>query len=146
MTFWGMDMYTVKSVAKLLDMTEHTIRFYTDKGLVPNVQRDKNNNRLFNDEAINWLIGAKRLKKCGMSLEDIKCYVELSLQGDSTIHERYEIIRKQKETILTQLEEIKLMAEFITNKEKHYRDIVNQVIPDNTNPNKWKIDNITMAH
>jgi DNA-binding transcriptional MerR regulator len=138
-------MYTVKNVAKLLDMTEHTIRFYTDKGLVPNVQRDKNNNRLFNDKAINWLIGAKKLKKCGMSLEDIKYYVELSLQGDSSIHERYEIIRKQKETVLAQLEEVKLMADFITNKEKHYRDIINQVIPDNTNPNKWGKDNRTMV-
>nr|WP_226002096.1 MerR family DNA-binding transcriptional regulator [Paenibacillus sp. BJ-4] len=26
-------LYTVKEVAKLLDLTEHTIRFYTDKGL-----------------------------------------------------------------------------------------------------------------
>jgi len=34
-------MYTVKEVAKLLDLTEHTVRYYTDKGLVPSVQRDK---------------------------------------------------------------------------------------------------------
>lgn len=34
-------MYTVKDVAKLLDLTEHTVRFYTDKGLVPSLQRDK---------------------------------------------------------------------------------------------------------
>lgn len=33
-------MYTVKEVSKQLGLTQHTIRYYTDKGLVPNVQRD----------------------------------------------------------------------------------------------------------
>ena len=28
-------MYTVKEIAKCLNMTEHTIRYYTDMGLVP---------------------------------------------------------------------------------------------------------------
>lgn len=130
-------MYTVKEVATLLKLTEHTVRFYTDKGLVPNLQRDKNNNRIFNEDSINWLIGAKNLKKCGMSVEDIKRYVNLSLEGDSTIDERYEIILKQKDLVFAQLEEAKIMAEYITRKEKHYRDIINKLIPDNTNPSQW---------
>lgn len=133
-------MYTVKEVAKLLDLTEHTVRFYTDKGLVPNLQRDKNNKRIFNDDSLNWLRGAKKLKKCGMSVEDIKKYVDLSLEGHPTIEERYEMILKQKELVLAQLEEMKLMAEYITNKEKHYRDIKDQMIPDDTNPAHWKND------
>lgn len=39
-------MYTVKENAKQLGFTEHTIRFYTDKGLVPGVMRDQNNCQL----------------------------------------------------------------------------------------------------
>jgi hypothetical protein len=50
------------------------------------------------------------------------------------------MIFKQKEIVLAQLEEIKSMAEYITNKEKHYRDIINQVIPDDTNPAHWQND------
>lgn len=133
-------MYTVKDVAKLLDLTEHTVRFYTDKGLVPNLQRDKNNNRIFNEDSINWLRGAKNLKKCGMSVEDIKKYVDLCLEGDSSVQVRYEMILEQKDAVLAQLEEAKLMAEYIMNKEKHYRDIMNQVIPDDTNPANWQND------
>lgn len=136
-------MYSVKEVAKMLDITTHTVRFYTDKGLVPNLERDKNNNRVFNDDSINWLRGALRLKKCGMSVEDIKRYVDLSMEGNSTIEERYEIILKQKEIVLAQLEELKSMADYITNKEKHYRDIKNNVIPDNTNPGLWKNDKMS---
>ncbi len=65
-------MYTVKEAAKQLGFTEHTIRFYTDKGLVPGVMRDKNNCRLFTEESMNWLIGVKHLKECGMTLDSIK--------------------------------------------------------------------------
>ncbi|MEM5008483.1 MerR family transcriptional regulator [Priestia megaterium] len=36
----GANIYTVKEVTKLLDLTQHTIRFYTDKRLVPSLQCD----------------------------------------------------------------------------------------------------------
>lgn len=130
-------MYTVKEVANLLNLTEHTIRFYTDKGLVPNLQRDKNNNRLFDDESINWLTGIKHLKQCGMSVQDIKTYVDLCLEGRSTIQERYDIIMKQKAIAQAQLEEAKQRAKYMEAKAKHYLDILNEEIPDDTNPGKW---------
>jgi DNA-binding transcriptional MerR regulator len=131
-------LYTVKEVANLLELTEHTVRFYTDKGLVPSVQRDKNNNRLFDEESINWLTGVKYLKQCGMTVEDIKTYVDLCLKGDSTIQERYEIILKQKEIAQTQLEEAKQRAKYMEEKANHYLDIINGVVPDDMNPGEWE--------
>ncbi|MCA1040695.1 MerR family transcriptional regulator [Bacillus infantis] len=131
-------MYTVKEVSKLLDLTEHTVRFYTDKGLVPSVQRDKNNNRLFNQESINWLIGVKFLKQCGMSVEDIKSYVDLCLEGNSTIQERYEIILKQNKIAQAQLEEAKRTVKYMEEKASHYLDIINGVMPDDMNPRDWE--------
>jgi DNA-binding transcriptional MerR regulator len=132
-------MHTVKEVSKLLDLTEHTVRFYTDKGLVPSVQRDKNNNRLFDQESINWLIGVKYLKQVGMSVEDIKAYVDLCLEGNSTIQERYEIILKQKVIAQAQLEEAKRTVKYMEEKANHYLEIINGVIPDDTNPGDWEL-------
>lgn len=131
-------MYTVKEVAKLLNLTEHTIRYYTDKDLVPSVKRDKNNNRLFDEDSINWLTGIKYLKATGMSLEDIKEYVDLCLKGDSTVPERYEIILKQKSIAEVQLEEAEKRVEYMKQKVKHYSDIVNNKIQDDTNPGQWE--------
>lgn len=138
-------MYTVKEVSRLLGLTDHAVRFYTDKGLVPTLQRDKNNNRLFDDESINWLTGVKHLKKSGMSVEDIKRYVDLCLEGRSTMHERYEIIMKQQEIALAQLEEAKQRAEYMKNKANHYLDIINGEIPDDTNPGEWEVVNSKRA-
>ncbi|WP_431088948.1 hypothetical protein [Paenibacillus sp. 8b26] len=89
------------------------------------------------DESINWLTGIKYLKHCGMSVENIKTYVDLCLEGDSTIQKRYEIILEQKAAALAQLEEAKLRAEYMEDKANHYLDIINHMIPDDTNPGKW---------
>lgn len=119
-------MYTVKEVATLLDLTEHTIRYYTDKNLVPNLQRDKNNNRMFDDASIQWLLCVKHLRKCGMAIDDIKTYIDLCIEGDSTVQERYEIFKQQQEIAFAQLEEAKARAEYMEEKTNHYRDIIDE--------------------
>ncbi|WP_088227450.1 MerR family transcriptional regulator [Desulfosporosinus sp. FKB] len=124
-------MYTVKEIAQKTNLTEHTIRYYTDKGLVPNIQRDKYNNRLFDEESLNWLIRVKYLKDCGMSIKDVKHFVDLYLEGDSSIPLRYEIILKYREIAREQLEEATRRVEFMEEKAKRYHKIINQVISDN---------------
>ena len=48
---------TIKATAQNINLTQYTISFYTDKGLVPSVQRGANNQRLFDQESLNWLQG-----------------------------------------------------------------------------------------
>lgn len=125
--------YTVKQISKILDMTEHTIRYYTDKKLLP-CQRDQNNRRVFDDESISWLEGIKCLKGCGMAIEDIKKYSDLCLEGDTTIYDRYQIILKQQAIAAEKLRDAQTVFEYISKKAKHYEDIVYRDTPDDTNP------------
>lgn len=130
-------MYTVKEIAKLLDMTVHTVRYYTDMGLVPTLQRDKNGNRLFDEQSKNWLAGIKNLRRSGMSIRAVKEYVNLCLQGESTIPTRYEIILEQKKQLEEQLKEVNERYQYMLYKVKWYQDIMNHRIPDNSNPGEW---------
>lgn len=132
-------MYTVKEIAKLLDLTEHTVRYYTDMGLVPSLKRDKNGNRLFDDESKNWLIGIKNLRGSGMSIQSVKNYVDLCLQGESTLKMRYEIILEQKKKLEEQLKEMNERYQYMVMKEDWYLDIINHRIPDTSNPGTWSI-------
>jgi len=133
-------MYTVKEVARRLGISEHTIRYYTDRGLLPIVKRDKNNNRLFDDEAINWLIGIMNLKKCGMSLKDIKLYVDLCQQGKSSVPERYDIILKQKKAAEKQLEEAQKRVDYMNRKVDYYKTLLDNDM-DGANPALYKDEN-----
>lgn len=72
-----------------------------------------------------------------MSIESIKEYVDLCLKGESTIQERYQIILEQKEIAEKQLKEAQERVEYLHNKAAHYLEIVNNTIPDDTNPSKW---------
>ncbi|ANY66695.1 MerR family transcriptional regulator [Paenibacillus sp. BIHB 4019] len=131
-------MHTVKEAALITGLTEHAVRFYTDKGLVPSVQRNENNIRLFDAESINWLYGVKCLKQSGMPIEVIKMYVDLCIEGDSTIPQRCEIMMEHREAALVQLEEAKRRVEHLEEKAALYQAIMEQRTPDTTNPANWE--------
>ena len=65
--------YSIKEFAEKFNVTEHTVRYYTDIGLLP-CRRDNQNRRLFDEESENWMQGITCLKGCGASIEDIKEY------------------------------------------------------------------------
>lgn len=46
--------YTIKQMAEMFGVTEHTLRFYTDRGLLP-CRRDGGNRRVFTEESVNWM-------------------------------------------------------------------------------------------
>jgi len=137
-------MHTVKEAAHITGLTEHAVRFYTDKGLVPSVQRNQNNIRMFDEESINWLHGIKCLKQSGMPIEVIKNYVDLCLKGDSTIPQRSALMMEHKEAALAKLEEAKLHVAHLEEKTVLYQAILEHRSPDTTNPGNW--DRIQHMH
>lgn len=135
-------MHTVKEAALITGLTMHAVRFYTDEGLVPSVQRNKDNIRLFDEESINWLYGAKCLKQTGMPIKVIKLYVDLCLEGDSTVAQRCALMMEYREASLVQLEEAQRRVAHLEQKAAQYQAILEKRIPDMTNPGNWhKIKN-----
>ena len=122
----------------MFNTTEHTIRYYTDIGLLP-CQRDKGNHRVFNEESVNWMQGITCLKGCGASIEDIKEYCDLCRQPESreTLCARYQIILRQREQAYKRIEEAKATAAYMDEKVQHYQQILSGLIPDDSNPQNW---------
>ena len=100
--------YTIKQMAQMFGVTEHTLRFYTGKGLLP-CARDGGNRRVFDEESVNWMQGIQCLKGCGASIEDIQTYRRLCLleESEENLRARYAIILKQREDAYRRLEEAK---------------------------------------
>ncbi|GLC80696.1 MerR family transcriptional regulator [Lacrimispora brassicae] len=132
--------YTVKEIAEQMGLTEHTLRFYTDRGLLP-CNRDKNNRRVFDEDSINWLEGIKCLRKCGVSIEDIKAYSDLCLSDTPDgLQNRYAFMLKQRENAMERLKEAQELADYMIHKVRHYEDILSGKITDDTNPAKQKLN------
>lgn len=113
--------YTMKEVSQRFEISEYTIRYYTDCGLL-SAMRDKNNNRLFNEEALSRLKTILCLRGCGMSIKELQEYFTLCEEGENTIQQRYEIILRQKHKAEQALKETQDQLSYIEWKLKKYED------------------------
>ena len=92
-------IYTMMQVCKEANLTYQALKFYCNEGLVPNVKRDKNNRRIFDEKDLKWIQDLVCLKKCGMSIQEMKAYLDLCLAGQSTIPKRKEMLTQKQEAL-----------------------------------------------
>ena len=118
-------MYSTKETGEQVGMTYETLKFYCNEGLIPNVQRDKNNYRIFNDDNINWIKSLTCLKRCGMSIDEMKKYLNLCLKGESSIPERKVMLDKKRKDLELKKKEIENSLSFIDWKQNFYDDVLN---------------------
>ena len=115
--------YSIKEVADMMGVTTSTLRYYDQEGLLPNVKRI-NGIRVFEDKDFKWLRVLNCLKNTNMPIKKIKEYVELADKGDSTLNERYVLIKEQKQFILEQIEEYKRCLKEVEFKEWYYETAI----------------------
>ena len=99
-------IYTVGEMAKKIGVAPSTLRYYDKEGLLPFVERSSGGIRVFKEADYEWLKVIECLKKTGMPLKDIKTFIEMAMQGDETIDERLELIRKQRDEVGRQIAEL----------------------------------------
>lgn len=117
-------LYTMKQTCEKTGLTYDTLKFYCNEGLVPNVKRDKNNYRVFNDKDIEWIKSLSCLKNCGMSIIEMKEYLDLCLQGEKTIPERQEILDVKLRKLQNKINEIQESIDYIHWKQGFYQDVL----------------------
>lgn len=126
-------MYTMKQVCDQLGMTYETLRFYCDESLIPNIKRDKNNYRNFDERNIAWIEGLQCLRKCGMSIKDMKQYMQYCLEGPSSILDRKEMLDDQKRILQSKMVEIQESIDFIDKKQMYFDNVLSGDIEYSSN-------------
>lgn len=117
-------MYKMKNVCDELNLPYETLRYYCNEGLVPNIKRDDNNHRIFDDKDVDWLKGLQCLRACGLSINDIKDYLNLCLEGPSSIMKRKEILSVRREILVEEMSRISESIAYIDNKQTFYDDVL----------------------
>ena len=117
-------MYSMKETCEKVGMNYETLKYYCNEGLVPNVKRNENNYRIFDDNDIAWINSLSCLKNCGMSIEEMKEYLALCLKGESTIPERKVILDRKKEQLENKMKNIQKSLDYIDWKQNFYDDVL----------------------
>lgn len=117
-------MYKMKEVSLKTGIPYETLKFYCNEGLIPNVRRDEHNYRIFDDTDIAWISSLSCLKKCGMSIQEMKEYIDLCLLGPSSIAERKNILARKRNDLEEKMKEVQESMDFIDYKQQLYDDIL----------------------
>lgn len=117
-------MYSMKETCQATGMTYEALKFYCNEGLVPNVKRDANNRRMFDDRDIAWIQSLSCLKNCGMSIQEMKVYIALCMQGQSSIPERKVILARKRDELLQKMEALQASVDYIDWKQCFYDDVL----------------------
>ena len=117
-------MYTMMQVCKETNMTYQALKYYCNEGLIPNVKRDKNNRRAFDERDIKWIKDLVCLKKCGMSIQEMKEYLNLCLQGEQTIPQRKAMLKNKQEALQASIQMLKESVDYIDWKQNFYDEVL----------------------
>lgn len=117
-------MYTMKQACEKTGLPYETLKFYCNQGLVPNVQRDSLNRRVFTDKNIAWINSLSCLKNCNMGIGEMKEYLQLCLQGQSSIPERKQILERKRLELEEEANRIRDAIAYIDWKQSFYDDIL----------------------
>ena len=64
-------------------------------------------------------------KKCGMSIDEMKEYLALCLEGPSSIKVRQEILARKQQSLQEQMNKLKESMDYIDWKQNFYSDVLN---------------------
>ena len=97
-------LYTIGDISEKTGLPAPTLRYYDKEGLLPFVNRGNGGIRKFQETDLEWLKLIECLKASGLQIKDIKRYIDLFMQGNSTIEERRKMFYEQKENVEQEIE------------------------------------------
>lgn len=121
---------TIKEVSEITGVSIDNLRYYERIGILPAIPRNKSGIREYNEESIKWIELILKFKKSGMSLENIKKYIELAKLGDSTKKERRDILIELKESLEERIKELQECLDITTYKINNYYNLCDSTITE----------------
>ena len=117
-------MYTMKQACEKTGLSYETLKFYCNQGLVPNVKRDSQNRRVFDDRDIAWINSLGCLKNCNMGIGEMKEYIALCMQGKGSIPQRKIILEAKQKALEEERRRIEGAISYIQWKQGLYDDVL----------------------
>lgn len=102
---------TIGEVSKSYGISTDTLRYYEKVGLIGPIPKNKSGIRDFNEESLRQVEFVKCMRSANLPIEALTRYMQLFKQGESTLEQRRQILVKQTEIVLKQIEELKRAKE-----------------------------------
>lgn len=114
--------YTIQQMAEKTGLTAYTLRYYEDIALLEPIARASNGHRRYSEEDVRRVTFLKRLRKTGMSLEEMKHFIALYREGHASATARRELLEAQRQSVTEQIAELRDIIDFIDYKIGLYQE------------------------
>src|SRR5690348_12068607 len=114
----------IAQVSEQYDISVDTLRYYERVGLIPPVQRNAGGIRDYNELDLRRVDFIKCMRSAGLPIEVLIDYVELVQRGDETIDARKEILKEQRELLVTRMQEMQKTLDVLDHKIEVYENAV----------------------
>lgn len=113
--------FPISEVAKKMNLSVSTIRYYDKEGLLPFIERTESGYRIFSESDVKMLEIIECLKHTGMSIKDIKAFSNWVKDGDYSLEQRYEMFLERKKVVEAQIQELQKSLDLINHKCWYYK-------------------------
>ena len=117
-------LYTVGEMARFLNVSASTLRYYDKEGLLPFVERSNSGIRMFSDKDYEWLKIIECLKKSGLSIKEIRSYIDMTKRGDDSLEERLQLFEERKKDVERQMNELQETLDLLKYKCWYYETAI----------------------
>ena len=113
-------LYSIGEAAERTGLSTYTLRYYDKEGLLPFVGRTETGIRNFSESDLEWLGLICCLKNTGMSIHDIRIFMQWCAQGDSTLEQRRQMFLDRRKAVEQQIADLQKTLKKIDCKIDYY--------------------------
>jgi len=114
--------YTIKEVSKLSGLPASTLRYYEGIGIIPSIKRDPSSKqRVYNQNNLDRIDTLACLHATGLSLDDMKTYMDNIGRGKAGIRGEIELLRSQAIRLEAESRYLKLRKQYVALKIQYWK-------------------------
>lgn len=118
-----MNTYTIQEISKRFQLPPSTLRYYEDMGLLTNVERTSNNQRIYTDEHVNRLSAIACFKNTGLPISKMQDFFHYEENISEHIDDIIALVSEHEVYIQTQIEKMQHDLLHIQQKVRFYNGI-----------------------
>lgn len=122
-------MYTIQQLSSMLHVPSSTLRYYEEIGLLENVKRNDQNQRIYDESHITRLNGIHCFKRTGMSISKMLDFYKYEINLDTNIDDILNLVKEHETEILEKIKSMEMDLVHIREKTRYY-SAIKQAIED----------------
>ena len=107
-------VYTIKEVSKVTGLPASTLRYYESIGIIKPIERDKSSKqRVYSEQDLNLLVAISCLSATGMSIDDMRAYMNNRGRGAEAAEDQVELLETQRTRLIAEQKQLKIRRQYV---------------------------------